>query len=248
MPAADVSKDYYGVLRVPSGPLRGFPITLKEIKTSYHSLALELHPDKNGGDLQATEQFKLVQEAYEVLSDGALRTEYDRKRQTPKPEQPTASNKKRKAHPSAPAPTASAQFPFNFPDSSPELRPRPPPPPPTEMFNMSPQRTGPIHPQFDFSRFQLHHYYIIAGSTSKLCPTKFLHNFRVVREAARSSLREARLEINLRAIDLQIQPLNVRLQTRLAELRASKKWWETEAENLEDWYERHYARAKLVRA
>jgi hypothetical protein len=45
-----------------------------------------------------------------------------------------------------------------------------------------------------------------------------------------------------------MQPLNVCLQTRLTELRASEQWWQTEVANLEAWHERHYARAKLLRA
>lgn len=41
-----------------------------EIKKAYRRLALQWHPDKNLENLQeAKEQFQLVQNAYEVLSD-----------------------------------------------------------------------------------------------------------------------------------------------------------------------------------
>ncbi len=45
-----------------------------DIKAAYKRLALETHPDRQGGDEAA---FKAVNEAYEVLSDEDLRAEYD---------------------------------------------------------------------------------------------------------------------------------------------------------------------------
>lgn len=69
-------KCYYEVLEVPreAGDL--------EIKTSYRKLALKWHPDKNidNTDL-AKEQFQLVQQAYEVLSDRHERAWYDNHRE-----------------------------------------------------------------------------------------------------------------------------------------------------------------------
>lgn len=47
------------------------------IKKAHRKLALKLHPDKNIGNDAATEQFRLVQQAYEVLSDNQERTWYD---------------------------------------------------------------------------------------------------------------------------------------------------------------------------
>lgn len=47
------------------------------IKKAHRKLALKLHPDKNIGDDTAAEQFRLVQQAYECLSDPTERKWYD---------------------------------------------------------------------------------------------------------------------------------------------------------------------------
>jgi DnaJ-class molecular chaperone len=47
-----------------------------EIKSSYRTLAKKYHPDKNK-DPDAIDRFKEVQSAYEILSDGQKRHEYD---------------------------------------------------------------------------------------------------------------------------------------------------------------------------
>jgi curved DNA-binding protein len=49
----------------------------KEIKTAYRRLARKLHPDVNPGDQRAQNQFKKVNEAYEVVGDHARRKDYD---------------------------------------------------------------------------------------------------------------------------------------------------------------------------
>jgi DnaJ family protein A protein 5 len=50
------------------------------IKKAHRKLALKLHPDKNIGDDSAAEQFRLVQQAYECLSDPTERKWYDEHR------------------------------------------------------------------------------------------------------------------------------------------------------------------------
>ena len=49
----------------------------EEIRKAYRSLARQYHPDRNGGDKQAEERFKDVQEAHAILSDPDKRAQYD---------------------------------------------------------------------------------------------------------------------------------------------------------------------------
>ncbi len=64
--------DYYEVLEV-SRDCDG-----AELKKSYRKLAMKYHPDRNPDDKEAEEKFKLVNEAYQVLSDEDKRSIYDR--------------------------------------------------------------------------------------------------------------------------------------------------------------------------
>ena len=63
---------YYEVLGVARGAGDG------EIKSAFRRLAKECHPDRHGGDTEAEERFKIVNEAYEVLKDPQRRAAYDR--------------------------------------------------------------------------------------------------------------------------------------------------------------------------
>ncbi len=64
--------DYYEVLEIS----RDCDETT--IKKAYRKLALKYHPDRNQGDKEAEERFKLINEAYQVLSDSEKRAIYDR--------------------------------------------------------------------------------------------------------------------------------------------------------------------------
>ena len=50
----------------------------EEIKKSYRRLAMQWHPDKNGGSSDSEERFKEITEAYDVLRDPQKRAAYDR--------------------------------------------------------------------------------------------------------------------------------------------------------------------------
>lgn len=54
----------------------------KIIKKAHRKKALKYHPDKNYGDEEAGKEFRLVQEAYECLSDPAERKYYDEHRES----------------------------------------------------------------------------------------------------------------------------------------------------------------------
>ena len=64
-------RDYYKILGVARSA------SADEIKSAYRKLAMQYHPDRNPGDLQAENQFKEINEAYQVLSDAQKRTRYD---------------------------------------------------------------------------------------------------------------------------------------------------------------------------
>ncbi len=49
-----------------------------EIKKAYRKLAMQYHPDRNGGSKDAEEKFKAITEAYDVLRDPQKRAAYDR--------------------------------------------------------------------------------------------------------------------------------------------------------------------------
>lgn len=67
--------DYYALLEVEPG------VPHSEIKLAYYRLAKKYHPDLNDGDTAAEERFKLVAEAYRILSDETERRLYDEARE-----------------------------------------------------------------------------------------------------------------------------------------------------------------------
>ncbi|KAF8134966.1 hypothetical protein EV363DRAFT_1322156, partial [Boletus edulis] len=66
-----MGKDYYKVLEVPR------TATEDDIKRAYKKMALKWHPDRNQGSEEASQKFKEISEAFEVLSDKNKRTIYD---------------------------------------------------------------------------------------------------------------------------------------------------------------------------
>jgi molecular chaperone DnaJ len=65
-------RDYYEVLGVAKTASDG------EMKVAFRKLAMQYHPDRNPGNKEAELQFKELNEAYQVLSDGQKRAAYDR--------------------------------------------------------------------------------------------------------------------------------------------------------------------------
>jgi len=64
-------QDYYKVLGVPRDASQ------QDIKKAFRKLARQHHPDANPDDPSASERFKQINEAHEVLSDPAKRARYD---------------------------------------------------------------------------------------------------------------------------------------------------------------------------
>lgn len=64
--------DYYEILEITRTSDK------ESIKKAYRKMALKYHPDRNPNDKDAEEQFKRVNEAYEVLSDDSKRQIYDK--------------------------------------------------------------------------------------------------------------------------------------------------------------------------
>ena len=49
-----------------------------EIKKAYRRKAMEVHPDRHGGDKNKEAEFKKLNEAYSTLSDEQKKAHYDR--------------------------------------------------------------------------------------------------------------------------------------------------------------------------
>jgi hypothetical protein len=70
--ASGASQSYYDILGIAK------ETTEKEIRSAYIAQSRQWHPDKNPDNVQkATERMQLITEAYNTLSNPALRAEYD---------------------------------------------------------------------------------------------------------------------------------------------------------------------------
>ncbi len=67
-----MARDYYEVLGVER------TIDAAGLKSAYRKLAMQHHPDRNGGSEESMARFKEISEAYGVLSDDQKRAAYDR--------------------------------------------------------------------------------------------------------------------------------------------------------------------------
>lgn len=67
-----MARDYYEILGVER------TIDAAGLKSAYRKLAMQHHPDRNGGCEDAMARFKEISEAYSVLSDEQKRAAYDR--------------------------------------------------------------------------------------------------------------------------------------------------------------------------
>jgi molecular chaperone DnaJ len=69
---SDDSMNYYAILRVPQYA------KYREIKAAYRRLALKYHPDRNSSPVSEN-SIKIINAAFEVLSDKDKRKQYDKK-------------------------------------------------------------------------------------------------------------------------------------------------------------------------
>jgi DnaJ-class molecular chaperone len=72
-----MTDSYYKILEVDDNA------SPEEIKKSYRRLSMLHHPDKNKNNVESTEKFQKISEAYETLSDSEKRKEYDLTRNNP---------------------------------------------------------------------------------------------------------------------------------------------------------------------
>ncbi|MBW1781420.1 MAG: J domain-containing protein [Deltaproteobacteria bacterium] len=63
--------DYYRILGLRPDA------SIQEIKSAYRELAMQYHPDRNGGDPEREERLKEINQAYYVLGNEERRWRYD---------------------------------------------------------------------------------------------------------------------------------------------------------------------------
>ena len=66
-----MAQNYYDILGISKNA------SDKDIKSAYRRMARKLHPDVNPDDSRAQNQFKKVNEAFEVVGDPSRRKDYD---------------------------------------------------------------------------------------------------------------------------------------------------------------------------
>ncbi|GLH01015.1 Protein tumorous imaginal discs, mitochondrial [Gryllus bimaculatus] len=70
--SADLGKSYYDTLGVTPHA------TQNDIKAAYYKLSMMYHPDKNKGSEEASQKFRDITEAYEILGNFRLKKLYDK--------------------------------------------------------------------------------------------------------------------------------------------------------------------------
>ena len=68
---AGSGEDFYKLLEIQPNSSK------QEIKKAYRRLSMKYHPDKNPGDEEAADYYKMINRAYEVLSNDETREVYD---------------------------------------------------------------------------------------------------------------------------------------------------------------------------
>jgi curved DNA-binding protein CbpA len=66
-----VIRDYYSILGLRPDS------SSEAIKKVYRKLAMQYHPDRNGGNPESEERLKEINEAYQILGDEEKRRRYD---------------------------------------------------------------------------------------------------------------------------------------------------------------------------
>lgn len=67
--------DYYSILGLDRSA------SSTQLRVAYKRMAMLYHPDRNAGNKEAEEKFKLINEAYQVLSDPLKRAHYDNRQE-----------------------------------------------------------------------------------------------------------------------------------------------------------------------